>query len=645
MDPLLEKLNDKQREAVQMTDGPLLVVAGAGSGKTLVLTTRIAYLIIVKGVSPVNIGAVTFTNKAAREMKERISRILTEQGYSHSLSSIFVGTFHSFCLRILRVHADKIGYHPSFIIFDERDQAKLIKIIIEKYKIDEKHFSPDLLLATISKLKNKLVKPVNPDEITDDPFMKTVHQVYGAYQKMLKDQAAFDFDDLIMQTIILFETQPAVKEFYQNLFHYLLVDEYQDTNWAQSYLIKMLSDKYKNICVVGDMDQAIYGWRQADVTNILNFEKQYPNTRAVILEENYRSTGNILAVANALISKNKARFEKNLFTSGGEGEKAVLVTTASEVHEAFFIVQAIMGTLKEKKYNYSDFAVLYRTNAQSRSLEEALVYHRIPYIVVGGFKFYDRKEVKDVLSYLRFIINPRDRVNFSRIAAVPPRGIGKVSLEKFFEAQISTKAIQDFLILINSLRQRMTDFNLSSFIREVIKVSGLENYYLSDKVEGLNRWENVSELISAVIPYDALPIQEALASFLDSITLASNEDEEYQQEAVRLMTIHSAKGLEFTEVFIPGLEDNIFPHSRSKNTPSEMEEERRLCYVAITRAKKKVWLMCAESRLLFGKRQNNLPSRFLSDIPEYLMVYVETNNQLSPNFYDLKNSVIDVDLQ
>ncbi|MBI3459196.1 UvrD-helicase domain-containing protein [Candidatus Azambacteria bacterium] len=645
MDKLLEKLNEKQREAVKITDGPLLVVAGAGSGKTLVLTSRIAYLIIVKEISPINICAVTFTNKAAREMKERINKILVDHGYAHSLSALSVGTFHSLCLGILRLHAVKIGYTSSFIIFDERDQLKLIKIITEKYKIDEKRFPPELLLAMISKLKNKLAQPENPDDILNDPFMKVVHQVYGTYQKMLKEQNAVDFDDMIMQTVLLLENHSPVKEFYQNLFHYLLIDEYQDTNFAQYSLVRLLSAKHQNICVVGDMDQAIYGWRQADVRNILNFEKTFANTKIVTLEENYRSTGNILSVANALISKNKARLEKNLFTNRGEGEKVFMAITASETHEAFFITQIIKEAVKEKKYTFSDFAVLYRTNAQSRAIEEALVYHRMPYVVVGGFKFYERKEVKDVLSYLRFIINPQDRVNFSRIAATPPRGIGKVSLQKFFENNITSKQIQEFLFLIESLRQKMPAYNLSSFIKEVVKVTGLEKYYLEDKLEGANRWENVSELVSAAVHYDSLPITEALSSLLDSITLASNEDEEYNQDAVRLMTIHSAKGLEFTEVFIPGMEDNIFPHSRSKQSSEELEEERRLCYVAITRAKKKVWLLYAESRVLYGKRQNNLPSRFLADIPTHLVTYVETNNQLSSDFYDLKNSVIDVDLE
>jgi len=643
MEQLLEKLNEKQKEAVQITDGPLLVVAGAGSGKTLVLTSRIAYLIIIKGVAPENICAVTFTNKAAREMKERISNILVENGHSYALSSLSVGTFHSLCLRILRTHALKIGYTSSFVIFDERDQAKLIKIIAEKYKIDDKRFPPELLLATISKLKNKLVKPENPDEIINDLFMKTVHQVYEQYQKMMKEQNAVDFDDMIMQTVILLESHSSIRENYQNLFVYLLIDEYQDTNFAQYSLMRLLSDKYKNICVVGDMDQAIYGWRQADVTNILNFEKQYSGTKIVTLEENYRSTGNILSVANALISKNKARIKKNLFTSSGDGEKISLVITASETHEAFFIMQTIKEAIKEKRCSLSDFAVLYRTNAQSRAIEEALVYARIPYVVVGGFKFYERKEVKDVLSYLRFIINPKDRVNFSRIAATPPRGIGKVSLQKFFDHNITTKPIQEFQVLIQSLRDKMDGFILSTFIKEVVRVTGLETYYLSDKLEGANRWENVAELISAAVHYDALPITEALSSLLDSITLASNEDEEYDQDAVRLMTIHSAKGLEFTEVFIPGMEENIFPHSRSKQTATELEEERRLCYVAITRAKKKVWLLYAESRSIFGKRQNNMPSRFLADIPMHLVEYVETNNQFSADFYDLKEKVIEMD--
>ncbi|MBI3685675.1 UvrD-helicase domain-containing protein [Candidatus Azambacteria bacterium] len=643
MQKLLEKLNERQKEAVHITEGPLLIIAGAGSGKTLVLTHKIAYLIVEKKVSPEHILAVTFTNKAAREMKERVTHILREYGHDADAAMLSLGTFHSLCLNILRTHADKLGYARNFVIFDEKDQLGLIKAACEAYKIDSERFAPEVLAGAISKLKSRLIAPSDPDQDIGDPFLQMTHRVYGHYQRALKAHNAIDFDDMIMQAIELFERHGAVRAHYQNAFRYLLIDEYQDTNFAQYRFVRLLGDTHQNICAVGDMDQAIYGWRQADIANILNFEKDYPRTKIILLEENYRSTGNILSAANTIIGKNKLRKEKNLFTRSGEGGKIHVVMTDSETEEANFIARTIKEFVKTRAYPFSHFAVLYRTNAQSRAIEEAFMHARIPYVVLGGFKFYERREVKDALSYLRFIINPKDSASLKRIVSVPPRGIGKVALERFFATGAPTKQMGEFLALMESFRHDIKNLPLSRFVKHVVKKSGLEEYFMRAGEEGVTRWENVLELVSAAAHYDGIPAKEAITRLLDGVALASREDEEHAQNAARLMTIHSAKGLEFTAVFVAGMEDNVFPHSRSKRSPEELEEERRLCYVAITRAKKNLWLLYAQSRRLYGQLQTNPPSRFLFDIPEHLVAFFARGKELSIDLKDLESGIIDIE--
>lgn len=646
MQKLLEKLNEKQREAVSAGNGPLLVIAGAGSGKTLVLTHRIAHLIIKKGVRPEQICAVTFTNKAAREMKERITHILNDYGRASDSHALFLGTFHSLCLKLLRAHAEKLGYGTNFVIFDEKDKLSLIKTACEEQRIDPKRFPPELFAHIISRCKNKLMTPKDKDdeeENAGDPLAETARGIYEHYQRALKAHNGIDFDDMIMQAVVLLENHPAVRAHYQHTFQHLLIDEYQDTNLAQYRLARLLADAHENICAVGDMDQAIYGWRQADIANILNFEKHYPQAKVILLEENYRSTGNILSAANALIGKNKLRKEKNLFTRGAEGAKIRIVMTASETEEARFIARTITEGTRRKEYHFSDFAALYRTNAQSRAIEEAFMHARIPYVMLGGFKFYERKEVKDALCYLRFLANPKDAVSLARIVAVPPRGIGKVSLLRFLEKGEATAPMAAFLALMESLREEIRTLPLSEFVKRVLKKTGLETHLAQAGKDEAARLENVRELVSAAARWDNVPAQEGLTALLDGVALASREDETHAQNAVRLMTVHSAKGLEFTAVFVAGMEDNVFPHSRAKRSPEELEEERRLCYVAITRAKNQLWLLYAQSRILYGKPQTNPPSRFLFDIPERLVAFWAQGKELSLNLSDLENGIVDIE--
>lgn len=643
MHNLLEKLNERQKEAVSVTDGPLLVIAGAGSGKTLVLTHKIAYLILEKGVPSEEILAVTFTNKAAREMKERLERLLKAQGRIGDAHRVVLGTFHSFCLTILRAHAPLLGLTDRFVIFDEKDQLALIKTACDELAIDPKRFAPELFSWAISKHKSKLTLPSALEETEQDPFLTALRLVYEKYQRALLAHNAVDFDDMIMLAVLLLEKNEAVRTQYQNAYRYLLIDEYQDTNFAQYRLAHLLAQKHNNICAVGDMDQAIYGWRAADVTNILNFEKDYSNTRVVLLEENYRSTANILSAANTVIAKNKMRREKNLFTKNGEGTKINVILARTETDEAEFVSRTITRAVRKQENTYADFAVLYRTNAQSRAIEEAFMHARIPYVVLGGLKFYARKEVKDMLSYLRFIANPKDITSLSRIVSVPPRGIGKVALERFLEHGEATSAMQKFLTLMETLRGNLGEMPLSQFVKHVGIKTDLRDHFVEAGKEGLTRWENVLELITVAGRYDNIASTEALTRLLDNVALASAEDEDAIQNAVRLMTVHTAKGLEFASVFVVGMEDNVFPHSRTKHAPAELEEERRLCYVAITRAKKQLWLSAAQSRMLYGQMQSNAPSRFLFDIPEHLVSFTSTNGLPTINISDLEDGIIDIE--
>lgn len=624
MSKLLEKLNEAQKKAVQVTDGPLLIIAGAGSGKTRVLTHKIAYL-IEKGVKPENILAVTFTNKAAKEMKERIAKLAENNG--QNISRLNIGTFHSISASILRQHADLLGYGKNFIIFDYDDQMSSVKSIMQELDIDKEKFNPQVFLSKISSLKAKLKSASQMENETGDFFSKNLSAVYTRYQLNLKNQNAMDFDDLITLFVKLLQQDESVLKKYQEKFKYIFIDEYQDTNSAQYNLIKLLAEKSVHICAVGDSDQAIYGWRDADYRNILNFEKDYKNAQKIILEENYRSTQNILEAANKVIQKNKSRYEKNLFTNNGSGARINLILAQNEQKEAEFIAKKISELSRKNKINLSEFAVLYRTNAQSRAMEEALIKSSIPYNIIGGFKFYQRREVKDVIAYLRYIYNDKDIESLKRIINTPPRGIGKVALTNFLKNGIKTKNIDMFFELMSSLKSEAQNIPLSKLLREIAKKSGIEKTLNDGTKEGESRWENILELFSVALVYDNQ--ENAILKFLENVALISDQDSVDQTKPmVNLMTIHAAKGLEFDIVFIIGLEDGIFPHERSKNSSDELEEERRLCYVALTRAKKDLYLLHAEQRSIFGKKQTNPPSRFLYDLPQELVEFCQY-----PTFY------------
>jgi len=639
---LLKNLNEKQCGAVTAIQGPVLVIAGAGSGKTMVLTHRIAHIIARGIATPDRILAVTFTNKAAGEMKERVHRLLRDSPLSSAALSI--GTFHSICLVILRAHAKECGLEDGFVIFDTRDQESLIKEICEKMEINTEKFTPGSFLHTISTLKSRLVAPETFADESTEPFDRMAARVYLAYQDGLREHNAVDFDDMIMMCVQLLQKHDDILAQYQEKFRYILIDEYQDTNYAQYQFVTLLAKKYRNICAVGDLDQAIYGWRQADITNILNFEKEYPDAKVVVLEENYRSTQTILSAANTVISKNKMRKEKNLFTRNDAGEKISVVVTDNERKEAEFVARTIMELGRTRRAeSFSDVAVLYRTNAQSRAIEETFLRYRIPYKVIGGLKFYERKEIKDVLAYLRVIANPRDTVSLKRIINLPPRGIGKVSLDRFFARGERTAHIEEFFTLIDALKEERATMPLSKFIKMILKRSGLEEYLAKDKKEGASRIENIHELISAASYHDEEKPEVALTTFLDNAALVARENEEGSGGAVHVLTMHAAKGLEFSSVFIIGMEDNIFPHSRSKQSPAEMEEERRLCYVAITRAKKNLWLSYARARTVYGQTQSNPPSRFLFDIPERLVSFSVYEGGPSVSRDDFESGIIDIE--
>lgn len=647
MEKLLQKLNPRQKEAVLAADGPILIVAGAGSGKTMVLTSKIAHLIVSHGVAPENILAVTFTNKAAKEMKERVQKILRERSKIPLGAELLlnIGTFHSIGVKILRRYAELLGYSKNFVIFDENDQEELMKSVLKELEIDTQKFPPSLFLAQISKLKSKLSDLKEYDSGASEGFFKMLAEVMPTYQKALKNHNAVDFDDMITLCVELFRAHPEILKFYQEQFRYILIDEYQDTNYAQYQLIYLLAKNRGNLCVVGDSDQSIYRWRQADITNILNFEKDYQQCKIFLLEENYRSTQNILDAANQIIKKNKQRKEKNLFTKNKGGAKIMVILTKSETAEAEFIVKKIKEIKEAGKYSFSDFAALYRTNAQSRVLEEFLIKNKIPYKMVGGFKFYERKEIKDLLSYLKFIYNPKDKIGLKRIINYPPRGIGKVSLEKFLQSGVKTPQIENFLRLVSELEEEQKKNPLSRFIKILAKKTGMEDELKnSAEKEDAARWENVMEFISAAAGYDQFDPEKALETFLEDTALISSRDnEETAGGGVNLMTMHAAKGLEFEVVFIMGMEDNVFPHSRSKNSIDELEEERRLCYVAVTRAKKEIYLTYAQKRKIYGQLQANPPSRFLFDIPQHLVEFKEYGINSHWQDLDWEDGVIDIE--
>ncbi|MDN6062080.1 MAG: DNA helicase PcrA [Staphylococcus simulans] len=640
MNALLDNMNTEQSEAVRTTEGPLLIMAGAGSGKTRVLTHRIAYLLDEKGVSPYNVLAITFTNKAAREMKERVEKLVGEEA-----QVIWMSTFHSMCVRILRRDADRIGIERNFTILDPTDQKSVIKDVLKTENIDSKRYDPRMFLSAISNMKNEL-KTVEDAEIEATDFMSDmVARVYAGYQRQLSRNEALDFDDLIMTTINLFKRVPDVLEYYQNKFQYIHVDEYQDTNRAQYTLVKLLADKFKNLCVVGDSDQSIYGWRGADIQNILSFEEDYPNARTIFLEQNYRSTKVILNAANEVIKNNTERKPKGLWTANQEGKKINYYQAQSESDEAQYVVKEIMRQQHENNKSFNDIAILYRTNAQSRVLEETFMKSNIPYTMVGGHKFYDRKEIKDLLSYLRLIANSNDDISLQRIINVPKRGIGPSSVEKIqayarqndlsmFDALAEadfigltkkvTKQAIDFYTLISNLIQEQEFLEVSEIVEEVLNKSGYKEMLERDQtLEARSRLENIEEFMSVPMDYEKnTPLEEqSLINFLTDLSLVADIDEADIENGVTLMTMHSAKGLEFPVVFIMGMEESIFPHIRSilSDDDHEMEEERRICYVAITRAEEELYLAHATSRTLFGKTQSNSASRFLKEIPEDLL--------------------------
>ncbi len=640
MENILDSLNSAQQDAVRATEGPVLIIAGAGSGKTRALTHRIAYLIQEKGVHPWNILAVTFTNKAAGEMKTRIAHLL---GSAESADMPTVGTFHAVCAQILRRHIHLLGYENRFTIYDANDQVVLMKEIMHDYHIDEKQVNPKAVLGHISQAKNQLMDWEDYQNLAHNTFTEKVAQCYKAYQVRLAKNQCLDFDDLLMKTVLLFKNFPQILDEYQERYRYISVDEYQDTNHAQYVLVKLLAEKYRNICVIGDPDQSIYSWRGANMQNILDFEKDYPEALVIKLEQNYRSTSTILDAAHNVISRNLHRKEKKLWTERDGGEKIRIVTTRDERDEAMRVAQAIMQHVRAHETpTYSEFAALYRTNAQSRAIEEAFMRFGIPYKIVGGVKFYLRKEIKDLIAYLRVILNPEDSVSVLRIINVPARKIGPKTLEllqafaiqrdlSIFRAMEHVyeipelagkiKQIEAFTVLIRHFQKLSEEFSVAGVLKHVIAESGYKEYLLEDKSpEGEARFQNIQELITVADKYEGLEPRTALATFLEEITLMTDlDDVDESQNSVTLMTLHSAKGLEFPVVFMTGLEEGIFPHSRSLFEPQELEEERRLMYVGITRAMDHLYLLHAQQRMLFGEFKQNAPSQFLLDIPEELI--------------------------
>ena len=635
---VLKNLNAAQREAVETTEGPVLIIAGAGSGKTKALTHRVAYLIKEKGVNPRNILAVTFTNKAAGEMKERIARLLANR---EKLPT--VGTFHAICARILRYESDKIGYKKSFNILDSQDQLALMKKVIKELGIDINQFTPSGILHVISQAKNELIDAKTFADSVGGYYEEVASKAYTAYQQKLKDQNSLDFDDLLALAVKLWQQFPEVLEKYQRLFQYIMVDEYQDTNHAQYMFIKILSEKYRNICVVGDDWQGIYSWRGANIQNILDFEKDYPDAKVIKMERNYRSTQNILDAAYGVISKNIHRKDKKLWTDSQSGHPLTSYEALDEKDEAQFVVSEVLNYKKNGDCRFSDFVVLYRTNAQSRILEEVMLRNSIPYRIIGGLKFYQRKEIKDIIGYLRLIQNFNDEISLERIINEPKRNVGDVTLGKWiqyakannfdlitagikiFQAQSKIQnsridSIAKFCDFIKRMQEAASKLLLTDLVEKVFKESGYEKYLLDGTEEGQMRYENVEELLTVAKKYDEFESLEALKLFLEEVALVSDTDSiDQNKDAVHLMTLHSAKGLEFKVVFIVGLEEGILPHSRSMLSQEEMEEERRLMYVGVTRAKEKVYLLFTSERNIFGSTQSNPPSRFLDDIPTHLL--------------------------
>lgn len=624
---ILKGLNDRQREAISAADGPVLVIAGPGSGKTRALTHHIAYL-AASGIRPENILAVTFTNKAAEEMRERVYKLLSSQvdklpTYS-SYKPPFIGTFHSFAAFVLRSEAGKVGYKPNFIIYDDDDSLGLLKEIMKEQNVSPKNFPAPMVAAVISNLKNDLL---TADEYQNGAggefFPQTVARVYKEYEHRLKLANAFDFDDLIFVLVRLFRQNPEALNRWQDRFPYIHVDEYQDTNASQYELLRLLASKHHNLFVIGDDAQSIYAWRRADYRNIINFERDWPGCRVILLEENYRSTPEIIEAANHIIANNKNQKAKNLWTKNLPGGLPEVKTLTSGRDEALFIASSI-AALADDGAPLKEIAVLYRTNAQSRALEEAMIETDMPYVIIGGIRFFARREIKDILAYLRLIENPEDLIARKRIVNVPPRGIGPKTFLSYLAGRAKSlperegKKIEDFERLIARLGEERKGKSLSQFLRFLIKAVNYEDYIRDFSPDGESRAENVRELVSVARRYDDLEISDAAAKLLEEIALASEQDQlKENDERVKLMTIHAAKGLEFKAVFVAGLEEGLLPHAKAiQSGGDELEEERRLCYVAMTRAKEKLCLSWAVQRTIFGETQINMPSRFLFELPE-----------------------------
>ncbi len=656
---ILEGLNPPQHEAVTTIAGPLLILAGPGSGKTRVIAHRIAYLVDVIGVAPWRILSVTFTNKAAREMRSRVAGHLQE-----AAADLMLGTFHSICARLLRTEADRIGLNRSFNIFDDSDQMSLMKRACEQSNVDTKRFKERAILSAISHAKSELVSPETYAREARDYFGEVVARVYARYQELLIENGALDFDDLIVRAVEMLQNNEEVRGKYQERFLHVLVDEFQDTNIAQYQLARLFAAKHPNICVVGDPDQSIYSWRSADIRNILNFERDYPDAKTVLLEQNYRSTQNILDAAHAVISGNKQRKEKSLWTSAAGGEPIVAYEAYDEAEEADFVANEIMARIEEDQRPYGEFAVMYRTNAHSRALEEALIRAKVPYALVGGTRFYERREVKDILAYLRLIQNPHDAVSFARVVNVPGRGIGAKTLSELerwarergvpaftalqlvAEQEASTKTqprtavlherhpigakqtrtLIEFQQMVAELQGVAEKNNLSTLLDGVIERTSYRKFLYGEfeESEADERWENIGELRNVASEYDGLSAGHGLVAFLEDVALISDADTTPDSDdpgsgRVTLITLHSAKGLEYPIVFMIAMEEGVLPHIRSFEDPAQMEEERRLCYVGMTRAKERLYMVRAFKRYNMGSSSHNPPSRFFKDVPQVLI--------------------------
>ena len=648
MNDIIDVLNDKQKEAVLSTEGPCLVIAGAGSGKTKVLTHKIAYLMQEKNVKPWSILAITFTNKAANEMKERVENLIGDVA-----KDMWIGTFHSICVRILRRYIDRIGFTSSFIIFDYSDQRTLVKQCLKKLNVDDKMLNDRAVLSEISNAKNEMLEPDAYKLRTNNEIRKeTIAKIYELYQKRLRENNAIDFDDIINYTIRILSENPDVLEYYSNKFEYVLVDEYQDTNKAQFTLVSILAARHGNITVVGDNDQGIYSFRGADITNILNFEKDFPGTKIIKLEQNYRCTQNILDAANAVIKNNETKYEKKLWTENGKGGMITVFRGNDEYDEANFVVENINRLRREEYMTYNDFAVLYRMNSQSRSIEDILRRENVPYKIIGGLKFYERKEIKDTIAYLRLIQNPSDNLSLTRIINEPKRGIGKTSLDNVQQIAVQSETSmydvikradefglnrvfvnsREFVSQIEELRAKKDNIKISDLIKETLNKTGytkaLED---EDTTEAETRLENIEEFLTVAMEFEEQMAENSLEEFLEGITLSSDLDNaDDQEDSVTLMTLHSAKGLEFPVVFLVGIEEGIFPGYKSIGEPKELEEERRLCYVGITRAKQNLFISCARQRTIFGSTSCNQVSRFVKEIPKELMDGFDENFEDKP---------------